>query len=229
MPIQTRFWLAAGTLLVAVFALPLFAGITGTVHDLSSASTPEVCAFCHTPHFANTNVAGPLWNRYVDLGKVYTLYSSSTMDSIPEHPDAFSPSILCLGCHDGTLGTAIVNTYVGSDKHDLVNAPGSGGIPDATSWPNCRRCHGEMYGDPPAQWLGTDLSNDHPIGMVYPTAAQDPELHVPPSTDQGWFDVPLFSGRVECSSCHAVHDPTITPFLRKPMAGSALCVTCHIK
>lgn len=229
MPIRTSSWLVLCALLATAVAVPLFAGVAGTVHDLSSASTPQVCAFCHTPHFANTDVAGPLWNRYVDLSKVYTLYSSPTLDSVPQHPGASSTSIVCLGCHDGTLGTAVVNTYTGSDKHDLVNAPGSGGIPDTSSWPNCRRCHGEMYGNPATVWLGTDLSNDHPIGMIYPTPAMDNELRTPPSPIDGWADVPLFSGRVECSSCHAVHDPTIVPFLRRPMAGSGLCLNCHIK
>lgn len=229
MPIRTRLWLAAAAVLATVAASPLSAAIAGSDHDLSTATTPEICAFCHTPHFANTNVAGPLWNRYVDLSKVYTLYSSGTMDTTPTAPNASSPSILCLGCHDGTLGTATVNSFVGGDKHDLVNGPGPGEIPDTTSYPNCRNCHGEVYGDPPTVWLGTDLSNDHPIGMIYPTPAQDVDFHIPPSVTEGWSDVPLSNGRVECTSCHAVHDPTIMPFLRKPNSGSGLCLTCHIK
>lgn len=217
------------TVLGSICAASLSAIVAGTDHDLSTPTTDEICVFCHTPHFANTDVDGPLWNRFVDLSKTYTVYSSDTMDTVPQAPDAFSPSILCLGCHDGTLGTATVNGYVGSDKHDLVNAPGPGGIPDTTSWPNCRRCHGAMYGDPPAFWLGTNLSDDHPIGMIYPTPAQDSAFRLPPSLADGWADVPLFSGRVECCSCHAVHDPTNIPFLRKPSDGSGLCLTCHIK
>ncbi|MBI3593131.1 MAG: hypothetical protein HY099_06610 [Nitrospirae bacterium] len=39
----------------------------------------------------------------------------------------------------------------------------------------------------------------------------------------------MFSGRVECPSCHDPHDPSRNTFLRKSNAGSALCLTCHIK
>lgn len=205
--------------------------IAGSRHDLSTAGDPysdQVCAFCHTPHHANTNVIAPLWNRFVDLNSTFTLYSSATFDSTPLQPQ---PGIsgICLGCHDGTLGTAVVNGITGSTKHDLVNAPGPGGIPDTTSWPNCERCHPEYYGKPPAKWSGTDLSDEHPISIAYPTAAIDPAFRVPPDLANGWGDVRLFSGRIECPTCHAVHDPTIVPFLRKANDRSALCLTCHTK
>ncbi len=35
--------------------------------------------------------------------------------------------------------------------------------------------------------------------------------------------------RVECSTCHDVHEYTNIPFLRISNSGSALCVTCHLK
>ncbi len=218
---------------VAVLAAPwvLRAAVQGTRHDLSTSFDPysdQPCVFCHTPHFANTDVPGPLWNRFVDRNKAFTVYQSATLDTTPGAPSS-GVSIVCLGCHDGTLGSAVVNGINGSDKHDLVNAPGPGGIPDMTSYPNCRNCHGEMYGDPPAFWQGTNLSDDHPIAMTYPTPAQDAAFHTPPDLQRGWDDVPLYAGKVECPSCHAVHDPTYTPFLRRSNASSQLCLTCHVK
>ncbi len=80
--------------------------------------------------------------------------------------------------------------------------------------------------------LGTDLSNDHPISMPYPTAAQDPEFKTPPDASRGWGgasknDVKLYGGWIQCSSCHNVHNPDTTPFLRKSNAQSGLCPTCH--
>ena len=107
-------------------------------------------------------------------------------------------------------------------------------MPDMSSYPNCERCHADMYGGKRTLVLGTNLANDHPIAMPYPTAAVDPSFNAPPSPSGGWggssrFDVKLFGGFVECSSCHVVHDPGIKPFLRKPNAASGLCLTCHMK
>ena len=77
--------------------------------------------------------------------------------------------------------------------------------------------------------LSTDLSDDHPISMPYPTPAQDPDFET--AADVVTAGLKLFGGSntVECSSCHNVHDPGYTPFLRKDNAGSALCYACHIK
>ena len=190
----------------------------------------QLCAFCHTPHFANNTRAlrAPLWNRFIDTAKVFVPQRSATLDTSPGNPN-MTISALCLGCHDGTIGSAVVRGITGSDKHDLINAPGPGGIPDTTSGPNGRRCHGQMYGDPPAEWQGTDLSNDHPIAMTYPTAAHDPVFNVPPSLTNGLSRAKLYGGRVECLSCHFVHDPADQPFLRLANAGRAVRVTCHEK
>jgi predicted CXXCH cytochrome family protein len=77
--------------------------------------------------------------------------------------------------------------------------------------------------------IGTDLKNDHPISMTYPTVAQDPAFRTPQDIQKGWSDVPLFGGKVECPSCHNVHNPDNVPFLRISNAGSALCYKCHDK
>lgn len=224
-------------LLVAVTIGLLLAGVAqiaaqtviGSRHDLSTSGfSDQACAFCHTPHGANTDVIAPLWNRFVDLTTVFITYQSATMDTSPGQP-TLTISGICLGCHDGTISMVVVNGITGSTKHDLVNAPGPGGTPDTSSWPNCRNCHGEIYGDPPAFWQGTDLSNDHPITMTYPTPAQDAQFRTPPDLNLGWSDVAFFDGRIECPTCHDVHDPTISPFLVKPNIASQLCLTCHIK
>lgn len=220
----------AATIVLMIAAVSLQGGVRGTKHDLSTVgmdpNSDQVCAFCHTPHHAN-RAAGPLWNRFVDQTKVFQTYTSPTMTTSPEQP-ANTNSMLCLGCHDGTLGSAVVGNYGGSDKHDLVVAPG-GTMPDTTSWPNCQRCHPDMYGGPPVNWIGLDLRDDHPINMMYPTTAQNPHFRLPPDLSRGWANVPLFAGRVECATCHDPHDATNISFLRIANAGSALCVTCHTK
>jgi len=222
------------TVLLAVTGVVLGASIIGSKHDLSTTGadpySDQTCAFCHTPHQANNTlpIQAPLWNRFIDTNQTFTVYSSPTMDTAPGNPN-ISLSMLCLGCHDGLSGSAVVNGIAGSTKHDLINAPGPGGTPDTTSYPNCRNCHPAMYGDPPAYWSGTDLSNEHPIAMNYPTAAGNPAFNAPPNLSEGWPLVPLFAGRVECPTCHNVHDPTNVPFLRMENTSSQLCLTCHIK
>lgn len=202
------------------------ASVVGSKHDLSTPTTPEPCGFCHTPHFANQALA-PLWNRAVGSGVTFTMYTSPTMDS-PLSNTPSGISLACLGCHDGV--GAPIDAY-NDDKHGVLNAPGSGGMPDRTSDPNCERCHPDYFGSggPPVRWLGTDLRKSHPISMTYPTAAQDPAFFTPPNTQKGWSEVPLYSGKVECPSCHNVHDKSISPFLRIVNTGSALCYKCHNK
>jgi predicted CXXCH cytochrome family protein len=208
------------------------ASVVGSRHDLSTSYTPQVCEFCHTPHHANTNLPSPLWNR-AETTQTFTLYGSVTMNTTVSQPKVASR--LCLSCHDGVNASTMVNGQTVSTKHDLVSPPGSD-RPDMTSYPNCERCHVDYYGTGRRTLvIGTDLSNDHPISMPYPTSAQDPDFFVPPDLSKGWgglsqYDVKLYAGGVECGSCHNVHDPgTGLKFLRKSNAASALCLTCHKK
>ena len=217
---------------VALIAQPLHAAsIVGSRHDLSTATTTQVCEFCHTPHHANTNLPSPLWNR-AESTQTFTLYGSPTLDTMVSQPGASSR--LCLSCHDGVNANTMVNGFSVSTKHDLVSPPG-GSRPDMTSYPNCERCHTDIYGGGRRKLvLGTDLRNDHPVSMNYPTPAQDPDFNPPPDPLKGWGanspnDVKLYAGGVECGSCHNVHDPANGNFLRKSNSGSALCFTCHRK
>lgn len=205
------------------------ASVVGSRHDLSSAGE-QICIYCHTPHFANTDKSGlPLWNRAISDAVTFSMYTSATMDAA--QPAGGRPSLAssaCLGCHDGVLAYVNYNGQTISTKHDLLVGPG-GSIPDMTSFPNCERCHPDFYGGNAPKWLGTDLTNDHPFSITYPTADKDPAFQPPTDWQKGWADMPLFSGKVECSTCHNVHDPAKTPFLRIANTNSALCYKCHIK
>ena len=218
---------------VGVIGTARAGSVVGSRHDLSTGGTTQVCEFCHTPHYASTNLPGtPLWNR-AETTQMFTLYGSPTMNTSVAQPNVISR--LCLSCHDGVNAYTMVNGASVSTKHDLVKPPGHP-PPDTTSDANCERCHSNFYsGRRRTLVLGTNLANDHPISMLYPTALQDPDFHAPPNTGTGWggssqYDVKLFAGSVECGSCHNVHDPgTGLKFLRKENAGSVLCLTCHKK
>ncbi len=203
-------------------------GIVGSRHDLSS-SGEQVCIYCHTPHHASTDPKSvvPLWNRALSQ-ETFTLYSSPTLNATTAQP--LGVSLACLSCHDGVVSYVNYNGNSVSTKHDLLVGPG-GKIPDTTSYPNCERCHTNFYGNKRTLILGTDLRNDHPISFTYngDLATADGGLVTPADDGKSVAGLPLYSGKVECPSCHNVHNPVITPFLRNTNAGSALCKKCHIK
>ena len=126
-------------------------GVDATVHDLTGGGVSEICVFCHTPHAANAAVEVPLWNKPAS-GATYTLYDSTTIDGAVLAVG--SVSIACLSCHDGTQSTDVV-----------INAPGSRGV-DING---IALRGGNRFLDDPSKpdFLGTDLTDDHPIGIQY--------------------------------------------------------------
>lgn len=143
------------------------AGVQGArINYLNDPAQTQICVFCHTPHGAATDKA-PLWQRQVgpngsgstDLA-AYPTYSStsatvksSTMDS-PTRAIG-SVSVACLSCHDGTQA---INT--------LANYPGSGSTAFTGSWVDGSTTGGKFKAGVMPN-LGTDLKNDHPIGIHY--------------------------------------------------------------
>ncbi len=209
----------------------------------------EICVFCHTPHGSNadldndgvvdsdhpTRPPAPLWNRKITTMSAFTMYKSATLNA---NCDATpSPlSLVCLSCHDAALATVGLLNNDGAvaavnDTHFLMNEPNRGGIFNPLPRTCAVFCNsvGGFESLQPFWEIGPDLTDDHPVSMSYPTPDIDPDFFVPPDPQRGWSDVKLFMGRVECPSCHNPHDPTNVPFLRKTMAGSALCTTCHNK
>lgn len=193
-------------------------------HTVAFNDYDEICVYCHTPHGADS-AGGPLWNR--DLGSnVYEVYNSATMDTSPAATPS-TLSLLCLSCHDGT-----------STADAVHNEPNSGVTTSSLHMRmmeggDCGTCHrGDIATgahDSTASYLGTDLSDDHPVSMPFPDSLDDSGFHTPPDANNGWTNVRLFEGLVECSSCHDVHDNRNAPFLVTSNSGSALCLVCHDK
>ncbi len=192
---------------------------TGLANRLYRVSTgtnaDQVCVFCHTPHSASTTVQ-PLWNRVYTAGafNMYNVTVSGTMDmTVGTQPGP--TSLACLSCHDGT--TAF---------DSLLNFPGSGSV-TPTDW--VWNTTNKITNATPATYMGTDLSNDHPIAVTYNTGS-DTAFNAAVNGKVG--NLPLYGGsqnQVECGSCHNPHDNTNGTFLRASNTGSALCTTCHIK
>ena len=192
-----------------------FGQISGTAHDFSGetwASTNRMCVVCHTPHQAMSGVTNaPLWNHELTSVAGYTLYSSPTFDTHggTTITDPSSSSKLCLSCHDGTV--ALENfggTTTGSSMIAAAGLIGSGG----------------------------DMSKEHPISFDYTQALStlDGGLHDPTIANSGLGSTiqndMLFANKMECASCHDVHNNYgVAKLLKMLNTDSELCLTCHDK
>lgn len=197
----------------------VYAAVAGTPHDLSAGTAinnadtevdGQTCIFCHTPHSANT-AGGPLWNRTVSSAPAtYTLYSSSTMNSTPSDPPG-GVSLACLSCHDGQASVGALLNVNGAAKTVAVTVLGTA---------KAIYTSGAMSGGVP--FIGQDLSNDHPVGIDYAAALAGGGFKAVAA-----ITLPLYSGAVECGTCHNPHDDSNGNFLRMANNGSALCNDCH--
>lgn len=178
--------------------------VVNTPHNLNNfpgVSIPgnQVCLPCHTPHNALLSGDANVLWNHAETAETFVMYKSTA-----GQPEA--PSKLCLSCHDGV--TAIDN-YGGNGGTGIV-------ITGAAA-------------------LGTDLSNDHPIGIEYPTSSpaeyHDPSGFAPGINGGPGVRLVTINGleRVECTSCHNVHNNGLGNFLRVPLQESYLCLQCHIK
>jgi predicted CXXCH cytochrome family protein len=189
--------------------------IVGSAHDFTGSawSGGQICVACHAPHNTAVLAEAPLWNHALNTSATYTAYTSSTMNAVTGQPGAVSK--LCLSCHDGALA---VNSFGG--------ATGSTYLTGSVN-------------------LGTNLSNDHPIGFTYDAALVTSDGALNAVTDSLTIGTGgtktragtissnmLYAGKVECASCHDVHNTfTVSSgyLLKVSMTASALCTTCHAK
>lgn len=233
----------------------------------------EVCVYCHTPHGANSSPTGvklPLWNRTMKT-TTYTTYDQANLtQAIAATPGPNSLS--CLSCHDGTVAIDSIINMPGSGKYDANQsttqtdswltsewASNAYSIPGATmhmAMGACAGCHssGSLNGDwANVGYIGTNLKDEHPIGVTYPTGTHNNDEFVTMPTlvkgNMNFFggamtpkNLRLYNSsaagpQVECATCHDPHGvPTgakgtvnLPTFLRMSNSGSNLCITCHIK
>jgi len=234
-------------LLLICLAFPLVAsagnglGIKGSKHDFSGEDWNsgtlqyggEVCRVCHAPHdrgldlWRDADVSGLLWNHKMSTAE-YSMYSSNSMaGTIEDQP--IGRSKLCLSCHDGTVALDAFGDGPNNGNGDIDTALTGrfviGALKDGSN---------------------LDLRGHHPISLQYvdnDKIGTNGGLHDP--ADQTWYDLSsvalsLEQGRVECHSCHDVHNRVSVPNtvvlragVREGQGGaehaSLLCLTCHNK
>ena len=213
--------------------------IVGSKHDFSGSSFSDgaICKPCHTPHNADLTVTGRLWAHTMSSNVSYVYHGTrvspadgtTTQDAANgsiAQTDLDGASRLCLSCHDGTVA---LDSFKGSNH--VSNGIGISGSAN----------------------LGTDLSNDHPVGLNAVIA--DYKAYYKPVTGilaanklkLVKTSVPYAAGgkdvngvaltgneyAVSCVTCHDVHNgqgvDAGVGLLRVSNAGSALCLSCHNK
>lgn len=208
----------AGIAVIACGTASVNAQIEGSAHDFSDAgwSDHQICKPCHTPHNAITvdiNGYGTdrLWNHALPAeDQVY-----NTQEGDLTRNDALdAKSILCMGCHDGTVAL------------DSFGGVGGGTF---------------IFGD---GLIGTDLTNDHPVGAAgywnaaYEGTRMNPRLDWENQyfgTDRmGRLQDMLIEGVAEpvvsCTTCHEPHRRGGNDYLlRIDNEASQMCLACHNK
>ncbi len=160
--------LLAGTITGAFAASKTYtpgAGIDDSPHNINRVAPGgdtynRTCAYCHTPHHANSDAAelqyyNPLWSHEVSTG-TYAGYVSSTFDTTHEAVNSdilIGPSRLCMSCHDGVI--AVDQHYGGAIKNVVKNGGDTWGQIDV------------------ADGVNKSLANDHPIGFKYNLISAD--------------------------------------------------------
>ncbi len=204
-------------LMAFIYIGSLNAGIQNSAHDLTysgntyyTTQTTELCIFCHYPH--KTGSQTYLWNHTASSA-TYSFYTSSTMNATT--PTSVSgSSAYCLSCHDGTV--ALGNLIMGGNFQMVGN---------------------DSLQPTSSAYVGTNLTDDHPISIQYEdglfgSTNEDPDLRDRTSANAvtyGSYTLYLENEKVECGTCHDPHDTTNDPFLQAPTTNSAICFICHNK
>ncbi len=188
--------------------------IEGSPHDFSNQAWNlynentylggQICQPCHTPHNADIMfVDAPLWNHHFSTS-TYEMYRGENfgpngLGYSATVPDGMSK--LCLSCHDGSVA---LGSYSGQIGTTYI----TGGAR-----------------------LDLDMTNEHPISFIYDSL----------QAGGVWDKTHIYSGtktvanlldannKMQCTSCHGVHNNSMGYFLKMRNVGSELCLACHTK
>lgn len=239
-----RFMLVAAAALIWL-GLPAESGtLVGSKHDLTRLNERagveamtglaynnyrDPCIYCHIPANAQSQRQPGAqqiqdWNRFMPTGE-FQRYESETLKG--KIGELGAESMLCLSCHDGSMAVDMVinkpENWSMKDEAPLHMRIDSGGGLD-----RCTQCHdGRTAHSMELVSIGRNLMDDHPVGVNYPGLFDNNEFFRPNTDGRFRNGIRLFDNKVECATCHDVHDPDIVPFLR--VEQKDLCITCHNK
>lgn len=183
-------------MVVLIAATSSFAALVSSKHDFSGLGISP-CGYCHSVHHSlgGTGMLNANFGAFPVVTKVYSSVTRQFKPTLVNSSDA----PLCLACHDQMTINANTNLVEAKTRLDA-------------------------RADAPNGYINTDLSNDHPVGLIYDAAASQGRLKSPakahvtfgPTRNQMW-----------CSSCHNVHNNQYGNFLVTPNSQSDLCLDCH--
>ncbi len=189
-------------------------GTVGGVHDFSEEThrPGDACSACHIPHVQAVRIRRPTSGTDENNAENRDAIDQDVEPAVELFriqgqrqtfiPDRFTPgptSLICLGCHDGT----VASSTIGSAHAMLAGVREGFSVPDGFAW------------------------RDHPIGVPYPSNNREyrPESFV---TADGTVRLPEGRMEcVSCHDPH--NSAGIDKMLVKSNRRSALCLTCHVK
>jgi len=208
-------------------------GAAGTAVSEAWNGRGEICRVCHAPHdhgrAGQRYTNGLMWNHSVSSA-TYTMYNNAYSSSITgtqsAQPDGTAK--LCLACHDGSVGIDTFDKYAGG----VILFDGTATGYDAG-----------FKMTPFSDGANLDLRGTHPISIAFPAGETgDGKNFTNPAvatwTDGSTVASTLDSGKVQCSTCHDVHNQGVVAgshLLRQAQTvaqggvASGLCLTCHVK
>ena len=237
------------------------------------------CHTPHAANQSGEIAAAPLWNRtfrtptytlynQTTLTGTASQPGPNSLTCLSCHDGQTAVDSIVNMPGSGGYNSALALNPSTTDTNTLLNAwTNPGGTQDATAHHrlsaggSCLSCPAPMTGDPDIDdgrsgatdftvfAIGTDLTNDHPVGVQFPSGADwnstavtkgnvkffDGNGNTRPDKNELRFYDSGEGFEVECASCHDPHGvqgagATFLPtFLRVTPDESKICLTCHIK
>jgi predicted CXXCH cytochrome family protein len=190
-----------GVLLVSVVARPQNSGENSDKHDLNG----QRCIACHVPRLSSPPESQPGTACDKRL-----LWDCELLTRTFQTYDAPMPSSPAAPVPDETQ--VRMSSLLCASCHDGVST-------FTMSGPNGFRARSSFT-------TVKGLQNEHPIDVTH-DPAKDPSLAALNVVSR---QVKLFGNgsKVQCATCHNVHDSSDPKLLRMPNNNSALCLTCHL-
>ncbi len=174
-------------------------GTVGTAHDFTEVTGGfgNACSACHVPHVqaVRTTATQPSTQPAVELFRI----GGQRKVFVPGRYTPGPTSLICLGCHDGTMATSTIGS-----SHALLAGVREGfHVPDGFAW------------------------RDHPIGIPYPSADRR-EYHPQAFAEARNIRLPEGRIEcISCHDPH--NETGLPAMLTVTNRRSQLCLTCHIK
>jgi predicted CXXCH cytochrome family protein len=190
-----------GVVLVSVAAWSQDAVASGAKHDLNG----QKCTACHVPRPSppetqpeNTCDKTLLWDCDL-LTRTFDTYEAPLPTGNPKSPVLDETQLR-------------MSSMLCASCHDGVSTPTMSGA--------------ASFRSRSATTAAKSLQNEHPIDVSH-DPVKDTSLA---ALDVVTHQVKLFgqTNRVQCATCHDVHDSSDSKLLRTPNKNSSLCLACHL-